>query len=197
MWCDNCLLIFPLRAGAIALSLLMALYQIGGGIFLFLYGDFYFTIYPEASLYGGYAMAQGALAGMALIGFSSRSYVISRFLLFIYPLIILLGAVRAGVMTWELNHFKDRIEWECNNGGVKWADAHNNDPDFKPPPALKDNPRLPNGFCRVGVESVGTTFAFAFVIDFILMCYFCFLIWRFNVKLHHYPYQKGEYVYPQ
>ncbi|CAG8506003.1 1334_t:CDS:2 [Funneliformis caledonium] len=144
MWCDNCLLIFPLRAGAIALSLLMALYQIGGGIFLFLYGDFYFTIYPEASLYGGYAMAQ--------------------------------GAVRAGVMTWELNHFKDRIEWECNNGGVKWADAHNNDPDFKPPPALKDNPRLPNGFCRVGVESVGTTFAFAFVIDFILM---------------------GEYVYPQ
>ncbi|CAI2164970.1 18562_t:CDS:2 [Funneliformis geosporum] len=163
MWCDNCLLIFPIRAGAIALALIMALYQIGGGIFLFKYGDFYFTNIPEASMYGGYAMAQ--------------------------------GAVRAGVMTWELNHYEDRIIWTCNNGGVKWADANN--PNYKAPPALYDNPRLPNGFCKIGVKTLANTFAFSFVIDFILMCYFCFLIWRFNVKLHHYPFQKGEYVYPQ
>ncbi|CAI2166596.1 10299_t:CDS:2 [Funneliformis geosporum] len=195
MWCDNCLLIFPIRAGAIALALIMALYQIGGGIFLFKYGDFYFTNIPEASMYGGYAMAQGSLALMAMIGFSSRSFVISRFLLFVYPLIILLGAVRAGVMTWELNHYEDRIIWTCNNGGVKWADANN--PNYKAPPALYDNPRLPNGFCKIGVKTLANTFAFSFVIDFILMCYFCFLIWRFNVKLHHYPFQKGEYVYPQ
>jgi len=196
MWCDNCLLIFPLRAGAMFLCVIMALYQIGGGIFLFKFGDFYFTNVPEASIYGGYAMAQGSLAVVALIGFSTRSYLFSRLLLVIYPLIILLGAVRAGIMTWGLKHYSERIEWTCNNGGIKWSDAHNKNNHFIPPPSLYDNPRLPNGFCKAGIENISSVFTLFLVIDFIVMCYFYFLVWRFNVKLQHYPYQKNDIVYP-
>src|SRR6266498_2240007 len=137
----------------------------GGGIFLFRFGEFYFTNYPEAEIYGGYAMAQGSLAIIALIGFSSRSYLFSRLNLVVYPFIILIGAVRAGIMTWELKHFSERIEWTCNNGGIKWSDAHN-DKNFVPPPSLEDNPRLPNGFCKAGVENVSAVFTLFLVIDF-------------------------------
>uniref|UniRef100_A0A1D1XUM1 Ephrin type-B receptor 1-A n=1 Tax=Anthurium amnicola TaxID=1678845 RepID=A0A1D1XUM1_9ARAE len=195
MWCDNCLLCFPLRAGAMALGVIMALYQIGGGVFLFKLGDFFFTVYLEAQIYGGYAMAQGAIAILAIIALSTRSYVVSRFILILYPIILLLGAIRGGVMVWSLNHYASRIVWSCNNGGVKWIDAHEND-KFVPPPTLYDSPRLPNGFCTVGVEHITSVFTLFLVIDFVIMFYFYFLIWRFNVRLQHYPVQKNEFVYP-
>ncbi|RIA90256.1 hypothetical protein C1645_737985 [Glomus cerebriforme] len=197
MWCDNCLCLFPLRAGAMVLGTIMALYEIGGGIFLFKLGDFFFTLLHEAEIYGGYAMAQGSLAIIGVIALSFRSYLFSRLLVVVYPIIILLGAVRAGVMLWSLHHYSYRIVWSCNNGGVKWIDAfENNNPYYVPPPALYDNPRLPNGFCEVGVERLFNFFSLFIVIDFVIMCYFYFLIWRFNVRLQHYPLQKGDFVYP-
>ncbi|CAG8790155.1 20650_t:CDS:2, partial [Gigaspora rosea] len=60
MWCDNCLLIFPLRAGAMILGTFMAIYQIVGALLLFLYG---------ASIYGGYALLQGLVGLLAVLGF--------------------------------------------------------------------------------------------------------------------------------
>lgn len=63
MWCDNCLLLFPrelwayavspilaltryashiVRGGAMVLAALIALYSIAGGIFLFMYGQFFY-----------------------------------------------------------------------------------------------------------------------------------------------------------
>ncbi|GAA6014784.1 hypothetical protein JCM10207_002178, partial [Rhodosporidiobolus poonsookiae] len=45
MWCDNCLLIFPLRMGAMALAVLIALYSIAGGILLFMKGQFLWFMY--------------------------------------------------------------------------------------------------------------------------------------------------------
>jgi len=195
MWCDNCLCLFPLRCGAMVLGTIMAIYQIGGGLFLFKLGGFFFTLPNEAEIYGGYAMAQGALAILAILALSARSYVFSRFLLLIYPIIILIGAIRAGVMVWSLNHYSSRIVWSCNNGGIKWTDAFQND-TYVAPPALYDNPRLPNEFCNAGVEHISSTFTLFLVIDFVLMCYFYFLIWRFNVRLQHYPVQKNEFVYP-
>ncbi|CAB4396843.1 unnamed protein product [Rhizophagus irregularis] len=196
MWCDNCCLLFPLRAGAMALGVIMALYQIGAGIFLFQLGEFFFTLFKEATIYGGYAMGQGALALLAVIALSSRSYVFSRFIFLLYPVIIVLGAVRAGVMVWSLNKYSDRIIWSCNNGGVSWVQAHEEYNGFKPPPALYDSPKLPNQFCTAGVKQISNVFALFLVVDFVLMLYFYFLIWRFNVRLQHYPVQKNDLVYP-
>ncbi|GBB94774.1 hypothetical protein RclHR1_02410020 [Rhizophagus clarus] len=195
MWCDNCCLLFPLRAGAMVLGVIMMLYQCGAGIFLFKLGEFFFTLSNEALIYGGYAFGQGALALLAVIALSTRSYIFSRFVFLLYPIILLLGAIRAGLMIWSLNKYSDRIVWSCNNGGVSWVQAHEYN-NFNPPPALYDSPKLPNQFCVAGVKQIINVFSLFLVIDFVLMSYFYFLIWRFNVRLVHYPVQKNELVYP-
>jgi hypothetical protein len=135
---------------------------------LFQLGEFFFTLPREASIYGGYAMGQGALAVLAIIALSSRSYVFSRFIFVIYPVILLIGAIRAGVMVWSLNKYSDRILWSCNNGGVSWVQAHEEE-YFKAPPALYDSPRLPNQFCVAGVKQISNVFALFLVVDFVLM----------------------------
>lgn len=114
-------------------------------------------------------MGQGALALLAVIALSSRSYVFSRFIFLLYPVIIVLGAVRAGVMVWSLNKYSDRIIWSCNNGGVSWVQAHEEYNGFKPPPALYDSPKLPNQFCTAGVKQISNVFALFLVVDFVLM----------------------------
>jgi len=177
------------------LGVIMALYQIGAGIFLFKFGELFFTIYKEPEIYGGYAMGQGALAILALIAFSTRSYVFSRFVFLIYPIILLLGAVRGGIMVWSLNKYSDRILWSCQHGGTSWVQAHQ-DPDFKDPPALYEHPRMPNQFCTTGIKGIINVFSISLIIDFVLMLYYYFLIWRFNVRLQHYPVQKSDLVYP-
>ena len=48
MWCDNCLLLFPLRGGAIAWNIVILLYSLLGSIyFLFVNGQYLFFNYPE------------------------------------------------------------------------------------------------------------------------------------------------------
>ncbi|CAG8596037.1 4049_t:CDS:2 [Ambispora gerdemannii] len=158
MWCDNCLLFFPLRAGAIILATFMGLYQIAGGIFLFLWGGEHNKI--EAGIYGGYAMAQGALAFILVIAFSNRSYLFTKFLFRIYPVIVLLGAIRAGVMAWQLQHWEYRIVGECLNGGRKWvSDIPSNSTSIDPSTATPtydytSNSTLPSSFCTVGVHNL-------------------------------------------
>lgn len=114
-------------------------------------------------------MGQGGLAVLAIIAFSSRSYVFSRFVFLIYPIIIVLGAVRAGVMIWSLNKYSDRIIWSCNNGGISWVQAHEENTGFYPPPSLHDSPKLPNQFCTAGVKQISNVFAIFLVVDFVLM----------------------------
>ena len=73
MWCDNCLLVFPLRGGAIgasptisvrgewklkqcrpipfsALAVFIAAYNLACSIFLFNYGLLLFSVFPEAQI---------------------------------------------------------------------------------------------------------------------------------------------------
>jgi len=198
MWCDNCLLLFPLRAGAMILGAIMALFQIGGGIFLFLYGGFYFTLhrFHEAEIYGGYSMAQGAVALIGIIALSSRSYVLSRIVVVIYPIILLLGAIRAGIMVWSFNHYSWRLIWSCNNDGVKWTDEYDNE-IYQSLSDKSSFVKLPERLCRYSVENICQALSILLVIDFILMCYFYFLMWRFRVKLDHYPVQNNESVHPK
>ncbi|KAG9290031.1 hypothetical protein G9A89_010337 [Geosiphon pyriformis] len=200
MWCDNCFLLFPLRAGAIVLAVIMALYQIGGGIFLFKFGDLFFFHDPEASIYGGYAMAQGASALITAIAFSNRSYLFTKLMFRLYPFILVLGAVRAVLMAWELDEWKYRIVGECESGGYKWISDSTNTTWT---PSLDhtivtstgtfstNSTTLPTVFCKVGIPNSVVLFTTSLAIDFILMLYFNFLIWRFMVKLQHYPFQKG------
>jgi len=195
MWCDNCCLLLPLRAGAMALAALMALYSIAGGIILFNYGEFLFFHYPEAQIYGGYAMAQGAMAIFIILTFAQRSYIFTRALFYKYPIIVFLGAVRAGSMAWGLQRYKDRIVWECQNGGRKWID-----PNKPPKPSTSTRPTtvnttMPSGFCSVGVDDLSSVFTVSLVIDFILMLYMFFLVWRYSTRLRHYSLGCDQY-YP-
>lgn len=50
MWCDNCLLVFPLKHGAIAWNVFIALYSLAGSIFLFRYGQYIFFNFVSAFL---------------------------------------------------------------------------------------------------------------------------------------------------
>lgn len=185
MWCDNCLLLFPLRAGAIFLGVFMALYQIAGSIILFKIGDYFFFHGPEASIYGGYGMAQGFMALIAVLGFSNRSFMITKLLFRIYPFIVFVGAVRAGLMSWALQNWQSRIVRECELGGSKWESNTNGTDTYS------NEQGMPSGFCSPGVHNTIVFFTTCLVLDFFLMIYFLFLIWRFYVKLRHYPLQKG------
>jgi len=185
MWCDNCCLLFPLRAGGMVLATIMAIYSIAGGIILFNYGAFLFFHYPEAQIYGGYAMAQGAIAIVIVFVLANRSFIFTRVLYRVYPVIGILGIVRGGIMAWELQYFKDRIVWECQNGGHKWIDP------TAPPPPPSNTPTtlpttLPPAFCNQGVNNLVLVFTSCLVIDFLLMLYMCFLLWRFHTRLRHY-----------
>jgi len=186
-----------LRAGAMILGVIMTIFQVGGGLFLFLYGGFYFTYhkYHEAEIYGGYSMVQGALAVVAIVALSSRSYVLSKIIVLVYPIIILLGAIRAGIMMWSFNHYSWRLVWTCDNDGVKWTDKYDNE-IYSALPDKSSFVTLPKRLCKYTVEQVSAALSALLVIDFILMCYFYFLMWRHNVKLQHYPVQKNEFVYP-
>jgi len=186
MWCDNCLLLFPLRSGAMLLGILMAIYQAGGAVFLFLYGSFFFFHSMEQNIYGAYAAIQALISIVASIGFSMRSYITSSSLVCSYPFVVILGAVRAGVIAWSLVYYKANIVWECDNGGKQWVDPSTVSTTIT---ATTTNSTLPTVICTTGVDNFSALFTLGLCIDFVLMCYLYFLIWRFRVKL-----AKGEYI---
>lgn len=196
MWCDNCLLFFPLRAGTVVLAILMALYQLTGGFLLFKFGAFFFFHPPVVMAYAGFAMIQGAVALLAAIAISNRSYLFSKLVLYIYPFILFLGAIRAGVLTWELRNWEYRIVGECQHDGHQWLADYTN-PDgtiVSSTYAYNTTETIPIQTCNYGIHNFVVLFVAFIVIDFILMLYFNFLIWRFTVKLEHYPLQKGMVI---
>ncbi|KAI5476820.1 hypothetical protein MNV49_007278 [Pseudohyphozyma bogoriensis] len=111
MWCDNCLLLFPLRGGAMVLAGLVALYSIAGAVFLFLYGDFLYFTYPEPQLYGGVGIAAGLLAVLFIIALSNNSYMWTRVLAYLSPIVLFLLAVRAGLMIFRLDYYMYFLTW--------------------------------------------------------------------------------------
>jgi hypothetical protein len=190
MWCDNCLLVLPLRGGAIAWAVVIALYSIAGGIFLLIRGQYLFFNYPEWQIYGGIGLGIGAVAIISMFALSNRSYIWIRVAKFIWPFVIVIAAVRAIIMIVELQRGQGNITWECNNGGQLWtANATTT--------AATSNSTttgsIPSGFCTLGFSSLNIAFIISLLVDLVFQFYMFFLTWRFSKRLEHYSNMKGPF----
>jgi len=185
MWCDNCLLVFPLRAGAIAWAVFVAAYSIAGGVFLLMRGQFLFFLYPEWQIYGGIGVGVGAAAVISAFALSNRSYIWIRAIKFLWPFVIVISAVRAILMIVQLQRGKDKIAWECSNGGQLWTASA--------AAGVTASGSLPSGFCATGFSSLNTAFILSLLVDIVCQLYMYFLSWRFSKRLEHYSNMKGPF----
>ncbi|CAL1694212.1 unnamed protein product [Somion occarium] len=183
--CDNCLLLLPLRAGAIAWAVIIALYSIAGGIFLLKWGQYLYFFYPEWLIYGGIGMGVGATAVITILALSNRSYVWTRVTKFLWPFIIVISAVRAILMIVQLQRGKDKIQWECDNGGQLWTESA--------AAGYGANSSFPGGFCTTGFSSLNAAFIVSLLVDLGFQMYMYFMVWRFQKRLEHYQNMKGPF----
>jgi len=185
MWCDNCLLLLPLRAGAIAWAVVIAVYSIAGGVFLLIRGQFFFFTYPEWQIYGGIGIGVALAAVLSMFALSNRSYIWIRVVKFLWPFIIVICAVRAIIMIVQLQRGKDKIQWECDNGGQLWTDSV--------AAGIANSSTIPSGFCATGFSSLNVAFIAGLCIDLVFQIYMYFLAWRFSKRLEHYSTMKGPF----
>jgi hypothetical protein len=183
MWCDNCLLLLPLRAGAIAWGVVIVLYSVVGSIFLFKYGMFLYFLYPEWQIYGGIGMGVAATALVNIVALSNRNYLFVRVCKFLWPFIIVIAAVRAILMIWELNRGQDKIAWECANGGQQYG--------LTPLELELSPPTMPIGLCTSSFHSIWTAFIISLLVDLAFQMYMFFLNWRYSKRLEHYGRMNG------
>jgi len=186
MWCDNCLLLFPLRVGAMAWAVIIFLYSIAGGIFLFKEGPFLFFVYPEWEIYGGVAMGVAAVALLTIFALGNRSYIWTRVVKFLWPFVIVVAAVRAILMIVELQRGKDKIQWECDNGGQIWTASAQ--------AGYGGSTTFPSGFCTAGFANLDAAFIVSLIIDLIFQIYMFFLVWRYQKRLENYQNLKGPFA---
>ncbi|KAI0049296.1 hypothetical protein FA95DRAFT_1516289 [Auriscalpium vulgare] len=184
MWCDNCLLLLPLRGGAIAWAVVIFLYSVVGGILLFKYGEFIFFVYPEWQIYGGISMAVGGVAAINAFALSNRSYIWTRVCKFLWPFVFVISAVRAIIIMVELQRGKDKIQWECDNGGQLWTSSAE---------AGYGSGSIPSAFCTNGFSSLNAAFIVSLIVDLVFQFYMLFLNWRFSKRLEHYSGLKGPF----
>ncbi|KAI9460459.1 hypothetical protein BJY52DRAFT_1425892 [Lactarius psammicola] len=177
MWCDNCLLIFPLRAGGMAWAAFIFLYSFIGGILLFRYGPFLFFIYPEWQIYGGIAMGVAAVAVINALSLANKSYIWTRTCTVLWPFVIVISAIRATVMIVELQRGKEKIVWECANGGQLWTTSA---------AAGYGSGNIPPGFCTAGFSSLYTLFIICLLADIVCQMYMLLITWRYPTRLEHY-----------
>lgn len=180
MWCDNCLLVFPLRGGGIAWGVFVAAYSLGGSLFLLMRGQFLFFVYPEWFIYGGIGMAVAAAALINVLALSNRSYIWSRVCHFLWPLVIVICGVRGIFLLWELNRGQDKIVWECENGGQLWGSTPED------AQTLGNGVSFPSGICGPGFHTLFTAFIVSILVDLVCQMYMWFLNWRFFKRLEHY-----------
>ncbi|KAF8899181.1 hypothetical protein BD779DRAFT_65650 [Infundibulicybe gibba] len=186
MWCDNCLLLLPLRGGAIAWAFVIALYSIAGGIFLLISGQYLFFTYPEWQIYGGIGLGVAAVAVISIFALSNRSYIWIRVCKFLWPFVIVISAIRAIIMIVELQRGKDKIAWECANGGQLWTDSAASG-------YQTSVSTVPVGFCTTGFSSLNAAFIIGLLVDLGFQIYMYFLTWRFSKRLEHYSNMKGPF----
>lgn len=185
MWCDNCLLVLPLRAGAIAWACFIAAYNLAGGLFLLRTGQYLFFVYPEWFIYGGIGMGVCAVAVIEAITLSNRSYTWSRVCHFLWPFIIVICAVRAIFMIWELNRGRDKIIWECQNGGQLWGSSAE--------AGYGNSTSFPDAVCTPGWQATYTAFIVSLLVDLAVQMYMYFMNWRFMKRLEHYTKMNGPF----
>ncbi|KAI0815360.1 hypothetical protein BC629DRAFT_1731459 [Irpex lacteus] len=188
MWCDNCLLLFPLRVGAMAWAFIIMAYSVAGGIFLFRDGQFLFFVFPEWQIYGGVAMGVAAMALITIFTLGNRSYIWTRVCKFIWPFVIIISAIRATIMIVELQRGKDKIEWECANGGQLWPDSS------AAADSSSSTGTFPSGFCTSGFSNLNAAFIVSLLIDLVFQIYMFFLIWRYQKRIENYQNMKGPFA---
>jgi len=184
MWCDNCLLVLPLRAGAIAWNVVIALYSLAGGIFLLKAGQFFYFVYPEWQIYGGIGMGVCALACVQMVTLSNRSSSWADVCHFLWPLMIAVSALRAILMIWELYRGKDKIMWECENGGQLWGESEE--------AGYGNSTAFPNAICGPGWHTLFTAVIISLLVDLVFQSYAFFLNWRFRSRLSIYTRIQGS-----
>jgi len=185
MWCDNCLLLFPLRGGAIAWASVLFIYSVAGGFFLLRYGQYLFFVYPEWQIYGGISLGIAFAAFVSALAVSNRSYIWTRVAKFIWPFVIVISAVRAIIMIVELNRGQANINWECNNGGQLWTASA--------VAGYSNSASFPSGFCTSGFASLNSAFIVSLLVDLVFQFYMFFLVWRFQALLTEYAGMKGPF----
>ncbi|KZT27590.1 hypothetical protein NEOLEDRAFT_1154957 [Neolentinus lepideus HHB14362 ss-1] len=184
MWCDNCLLLLPLRGGAIAWGVIIAAYSLAGGLFLLIDGAYLFFEYPEWQIYGGIGLLVATIAIISILALSNRSYVWTRVSKFLWPFVIVISAIRAILIIVELNRGKDKIQWECANGGQVWSTNANH---------TSTTSSIPASFCSSGFSSINYAFIFSLIIDLVCQIYMFFLVWRYEKRLEHYSGLQGPF----
>ncbi|EKM61476.1 uncharacterized protein PHACADRAFT_248113 [Phanerochaete carnosa HHB-10118-sp] len=185
MWCDNCLLLFPLRVGAMIWAFLIAAYSIAGGVVLFMLGPYLFFVFPEWDIYGGISMVVGAVAVISLIALANRSYVWTRIAKISWPFVIIISAIRAVIMVVELQRGSTNIEWECANGGQLWTASAE--------AGYGGSTAFPSSFCTAGFANIDAAFIVGLLVDLVFQIYMFFLVWRYQKRLEHYQNMKGPF----
>jgi len=187
MWCDNCFLVFPLRAGAIGWGVLIFVYSLAGGIFLLREGQYIYFLFPEWQIYGGISLGVAVCSALSMLALSNRSYIWTRVCKFLWPFVIVICAVRATIMIVRLQQGKSKIQWECDNGGQLWPQS---------PAAVSSSTinSMPSGFCASGFASLNAAFIGGLMIDLVCQMYMYFLMWRFSKRLEHYRGMKGPFT---
>jgi hypothetical protein len=189
MWCDNCLLVFPLRGGAMAWGVIIALYSIAGGMFLILRGQYLFFTAFEWYVYGGVGLLVAFISIVGLLAFSNRSYLWTRVCKLVWPFVIAIAAIRAILMIVELQRGKDHIVWECQNGGQLYssnATTISTEADT--------SASFPAGFCAAGFSSIYAVFIICLLADLVFQLYMFFMTWRYQKRLEHYRSMKGPFA---
>ncbi|KAE9409222.1 hypothetical protein BT96DRAFT_953611 [Gymnopus androsaceus JB14] len=189
MWCDNCLLVLPLRGGAMAWAVFIALYSIAGGLFLIIDGGYLFFELDEWYIYGGVGLAVAFIALINILALSNRSYIWTRVCKFVWPFLIVISAVRAILMIVELQRGKDDILWECQNGG-----QHYSSNTTITTTTSDSSSSFPAGFCAAGFSSIYAAFIVGLLIDLVCQIYMYFMTWRFQKRLEHYNAMKGPFA---
>jgi len=183
MWFDNCLLLFPLRFGATAWAVVIALYSFAGSLFLLRWGQYIYFVFPEWYIYGGIGMGVMALAIINVFALYNCSYVWVRVCKFLWPFVLVICTVRAIFMIWELQHSQTGIAWECANGGQLY--------DATPLELEEQTVSMPMGICSFTFAKIWTAFIISLLIDIDFQMYMLFLNWRYSKQLEQYIEMKG------
>ncbi|KAK0481788.1 hypothetical protein IW261DRAFT_1472469 [Armillaria novae-zelandiae] len=136
-------------------------------------------------IYGGIGLGVAAVAIINMFALSNRSYIWTRVCKFLWPFIIVISAVRAILMIVELERGKDKIQWECDNGGQLWTASA--------AAGYSTSTSFPSTFCSSGFSSLYTAFIISLLADLGCQMYMFFLNWRFSKRLEHYSNMKGPF----
>ncbi|EAU92255.2 hypothetical protein CC1G_00474 [Coprinopsis cinerea okayama7 len=162
---------------------------IAGGVFLLVKGEYLFFFFPEWQIYGGIGIGVGVAAVLTMLALSNRSYIWIRVVKFLWPFVIVLSAIRAILMIVQLQRGKDKITWECNNGGQLWTE----EAAAAAAASGEKSGSMPGGFCAAGFNSLNTAFIISLLVDIVCQVYMYFLAWRYSKRLERYNHMNGPY----